>query len=225
MRGFAMKKSFLAGALALVMLAAVIAAGCASPTTSSPTPTPSPSVTTTAIAALNVSQFLAATMQQQNFSVKTPFSAQPSTPSGIAVYNGTVSDSNGAYLVSVRACDNAQVAQSQFTSLRDTFIRQGYATVQENATMWIGFNANTGRGAAVQHGISTLMPYYCMAITGGRTGYLQSMWTNMWNHMTQYHTNPYGYGMGPYMGQGMTTAMRSHMQDEMEEHMGGGFRS
>jgi hypothetical protein len=206
-----MKKSLLAGALTVFVLSTVLAAGCTSPT-------PSPSPTTTA--QQNVSQFLTAAMQQQNFTVVTPFSAQPNTPTGSAVYNGTARDSNGTYLVSVRACDNAQIAQTQFTSLRAMFLSQGYTTVQENATMWVGFNANTGMGAAVQHGISPLMPYYCMAITGGRTGYQQSMWMNMWEHMNEYHSNPYGYGMGPYMGYGMMSEMRTHMQSEMQQHMG-----
>jgi len=209
-----MKKTSLAGTLAMLILAAVLAAGC-----TSLTPSPSP----TATAQQNVSQFLTATMQQQNFTVVTPFSAQPNTPTGVAVYNGTASDSNGTYLVSVRACNNAQITQTQFTSLRAMFMNQGYATVQENATMWIGFNANTGMGAAVQHGTSPLMPYYCMVITGGRAGYQQGMWMNMWEHMNEYHSNPYGYGMGPYMGYGMMADMRSHMQSEMEEHMGSSF--
>jgi hypothetical protein len=135
-------------------------------------------------------------LQQQNFTVVTPFSLQPSTPTGIAVYNGTVSDSNGTYLVSVEACNNAQVAQTQFIALRGMFANQGYTQVQFNDTMWVGFNANTGRGAAVQYGTSALMPYYCMVVTGGGTGYLQSMWMSMWNHMNGAN----GYGMGPYMG-------------------------
>jgi hypothetical protein len=219
-----MKKSFLAGTLAVVMLAAVLAAGCTTnPTTTSPTPTPSPTATTTTAIPQNVSQLLADAVQQQNFTVVTPFSPQPSTPTGIAVWNGTVSDSNGTYVVSVRACDNSQLGQTQFATLRDVFMSQGYATVQQNATMWVGFNADTGRGAAVQHGISSLMPYYCMVITGGGTGYQQSMWMNMWDHMNEYHAN--GYGMGPYMGQGINTNLRSTMQQEMEEHMGDGFGS
>jgi subtilisin family serine protease len=206
-----MKKTSLAGILAMSMLAVILAAGC-----TSPTPSPSPSTT----AQQTVSQFLGATMQQQGFTVVTPFAPQPSTPAGIAVYNGSVSDSNGTYLVSVRACDNAQTGQTQFTSLRDMYMSQGYTTVQQNATMWVGFNANTGTGAAVQHGISPLMPYYCMAITGGGSGYEQGMWMHMWEHMNEYHSNPYGYGMGPYMGYGMMDDTRSHMQEDMEEHMG-----
>ncbi|MGZ8884811.1 MAG: hypothetical protein ACXW0U_07875, partial [Halobacteriota archaeon] len=146
-----MKKPFLAGALAVVMLAAVLAAGCTSPTTSSPTPTPSASTTTTTTSAAanqTVIQYLATTMQQLNFTVATPFSLQPSPQAGIAVYNGTVSDKNGTYAVSVQACNNASTAQAHFNSLRTMFMGQGYATVQQNATAWSGFNANTQRGAS-----------------------------------------------------------------------------
>ncbi|MGZ5563385.1 MAG: hypothetical protein ACXW1R_05985, partial [Halobacteriota archaeon] len=84
-----MKKPFLAGALAVVMLAAVLAAGCTSPTTSSPTPNAVTTTTTTSAAAnQTVIQYLATTMQQLNFTVATPFSLQPSPQAGIAVYNG-----------------------------------------------------------------------------------------------------------------------------------------
>jgi hypothetical protein len=94
---FIIKKSFLAGTLAIVILAVVLAAGCTNPLTPSPTLSLSNATTT---ATENVSQFLGATMQQQNFTVVTPFSAQPDPPAGIARYDGTVRDSNGAYLES-----------------------------------------------------------------------------------------------------------------------------
>ncbi|MGZ5502783.1 MAG: hypothetical protein ACXW1O_06205, partial [Halobacteriota archaeon] len=175
-----MKKPFLAGALAVVMLAAVLAAGCTSPTTSSPTPNAVTTTTTTSAAAnQTVIQYLATTMQQLNFTVATPFSLQPSPQAGIAVYNGTVSDKNGTYAVSVQACNNASTAQAHFNSLRTMFMGQGYATVQQNATAWSGFNANTQRGASVEYGSSPLMPYYCMVITGGaagQTSFQQTMW-------------------------------------------------
>jgi hypothetical protein len=223
-----MKKSFLAGTLTVVMLAAVLAAGCTSSSTSSPTPTPSASTatTTTAGAVQNVSQYLATMMQQLNFTVATPFSLQPSPQAGIAVYNGTVRDSNGTYVVSVQACDNASTAQARFDSLRNMFVGQGYTTVQQNVTAWSGFNANTQKGAAVEHGSSPLMPYYCMVITGGAAGqapYQQNMWQHMWDEMHEHMGD--GGGMGPYMGQGITSDTRSHMQEEMEEHMGSGFGS
>jgi len=113
-----MKKSYLAGALAVVMLAAVLAAGCTTSTTSSPTPPPSASTTTTTSAAEGqaIVQYLATTMQQLNFTVATPFSLQPNPQAGIVVYNGTVSDKNGTYAVSVQACNNASTAQH--TSIR-----------------------------------------------------------------------------------------------------------
>lgn len=216
-----MKKSFLAGALAVVMLAAVLAAGCTSPATSSPTPTPSVSTTTTAAADQAIVQYLGTTMQQLNFTMVAPFSLQASFQAGIAVYNGTVSDSNGTYAVSVQACNNASTAQAHFDSLRTRFIGQGYTTVQQNATAWSGFNASAQRGAAVEYGSSPLMPYYCMVITGGAVGqapFHQSMWQHMWDNMHERTGN--GGGMGPYMGQGMNANTRSQMQQEMQQHMG-----
>jgi len=219
-----MKKSSLAGALAVVMLAAVLAAGCTSPTTSSPTPTPSASTTTTTTSAAanqTVIQYLATTMQQLNFTVATPFSLQPSPQAGIAVYNGTVSDKNGTYAVSVQACNNASTAQAHFNSLRTMFMGQGYATVLQNATAWSGFNANTQRGASVEYGSSPLMPYYCMVITGGaagQTSFQQTMWQHMWDEMHEHLGN--GGGMGPYMGQRMNENTRTDMQQEMQQHMG-----
>ncbi|MFZ1021338.1 MAG: hypothetical protein WCE82_10920 [Halobacteriota archaeon] len=221
-----MKKSFVAGALALVMLAAVLAAGCTSPTTSSPTATPSTSTTTSAAQDQAIAQYLATTMQQLNFTVVTPFSLQPSPQAGIAVYNGTVSDSNGTYTVSVQACNNASMAQAQFVSMRTLFMGQGYAAVQQNASAWSGFNASAKRGAAVEYGSSPLMPYYCMVITGGAVGqapYQQNMWRDMWNDMHRLSGN--GYGMGPYMGYGPNANTRTDMQQEMQEHMGSNFGS
>jgi hypothetical protein len=163
-------------------------------------------------------------MQQLNFTVATPFSMLPSPQAGIAAYNGTVSDNNGTYAVSVQACNNASTAQAHFDSMRNMFMGQGYTTVQQNATMWSGFNASAQRGAAVEYGNSTLMPYYCMVITGGAVGqapYQQNMWQNMWDDMHRLSGN--GYGTGPYMGYGMNASTRSQMQQEMQEHMGSGF--
>jgi len=210
-----MKKSFLAGTLAVVMLAAVLAAGCTFPTTSSPTSTPS---------SQNVSQYLTTMMQERNFTMMTPFSFQPRPQTGMAVYNGTASDNNGTYTVSVQAWNNTQTAQAQFGALKTMFLGQGYATVQQNATMWSGFNANTRTGAAVEYGTSPLMPYYVMVINGGaveQTPFQNTMWQHMWDVM---HTpGNDGSGMGPYIGQGMNATMRAGMQQEMQEHMGSGF--
>jgi hypothetical protein len=212
-----MKKSILAGTLAVEMLAAVLVAGCMFPMTSSPTSTPS---------SQNVSQYLTTMMQERNFTMMTPFSFQPSPQTGTAVYNGTASDSNGTYTVSLQAWNNAQTAQAQFTSLRDTFMGQGYATVQQNATMWLSFNASAGKGAAVEYGTSPLMPNYVMVITSGASGqapFQQLMWQHMWDVM---HTpGNDGSGMGPDMGQGMNATMRAGMQQEMQEHMGSDFGS
>jgi hypothetical protein len=215
-----MKKSFLAGTLAVVILAVILAAGCTSPTTSSPTPTPTAN-TTTAAEDQAIAQYLATSMQQLNFTVVTPFSLQPSPQAGIAVYNGTVSDNNGTYAVSVQAYNNTQTSQAQFLSLRTMFMGQGYATVQQNATAWSGFNASARKGAAVEYGSSPLMPYYGMVITGGAVGqasFQQAMWQHMWGDMHERTGN--GGGMGPYMGYGMNGSTRSQMQQEMQEHMG-----
>jgi hypothetical protein len=222
-----MKKPLLAGTLAVVMLAAVLAAGCTSSSTSSPTPTPSASTATTTTTAAGdqaIIHYLGTTMQQLNFTVATPFSLQPSPQVGIAVYNGTVRDSNGSYAVSVQACNNASTAQAHFDSLRTMFMGQGSATVQQNATAWSGFNANAQRGAAVEHGTSALMPYYCMVITGGAVGqarFQQTMWQHMLDEMHEHMGN--SGGLGPDMGQGMNADMRTDMQQEMQEHMGSGF--
>jgi hypothetical protein len=163
-------------------------------------------------------------MQQRNFTVVTPFSPQASPQAGIAVYNGTVSDNNGTYSVSVQAYNNTQTAQAQFLSLRTMFMGQGYATVQQNATAWSGFIASAQRGAAAEYGSSPLMPYYVMVTTGGAVGqapFQQTMWQHMLDEMHEHVGN--GGGMGPYMGQGMNADMRTEMQQEMQEHMGSGF--
>jgi hypothetical protein len=158
--------------------------------------------------------------------VVSPFSLQPSPQAGIAVYNGTVSDNNGTYAVSVQACNNASTAQAHFDSLRNVFMGHGYAVVQQNATAWSGFNASARQGAAVEYGNSPLMPYYCMVITGGAAGqapFQQAMWQHMWDDMHDRTGN--GGGMGPYMGYGMNEDTRTDMQQEMQEHMGSNFGS
>lgn len=108
-----MKKSFVAGVLTVVMLAAVLASGCTLPMTSSPTSTPS---------SQNVSQYLTTMMQERNFTMMTPFSFQPSPQTGTAAYNGTATDNNGTYRVSVQTWNNTKTAQTQFTSLGNTFM-------------------------------------------------------------------------------------------------------
>ncbi len=140
------------------------------------------------------------------------------------MYNATVRDQNGTYVVSVQAWNSTQGAQSQFLSMRTMFMGQGYAPVQQNATMWSGFNTSTGNGAAVEYGISPLMPNYMMVITGGSTGqgsFQQSMWQHMWDAV--HIPNSDGSGMGSHMGQGMGATMRAGMQQQMQEHMGSGF--
>jgi len=212
-----MKRLFLIGTLVLVILPVILAAGCTFPTTSSPTSTPS---------SQNVSQYLTTMMQERNFTMMTPFSFQPSPQTGMAVYNGTASDNNGTYAVSVQAWNNAQTAQAQFVALKTMFMGQGYAVVQENATAWLGFNANARTGAAIEYGTSPLVPYYTMVITGsavGQTPFQQAMWQHMWDVVHSQNGN--GGGMGVYMGVGMNATMRNAMQQEMQEHMGVGFGS
>ncbi|MGZ4904063.1 MAG: hypothetical protein ACXV5I_04555 [Halobacteriota archaeon] len=216
-----MNKLLLAAMLAVVMLAAVFAAGCVTPMMTSPTPTPT---TGTAAVSQNVSQYLTNVMQQRNFTMMTPFSLQPSTQAGVAVYNGTARDQNGTYVVSVQAWNSTQGAQSQFLSMSTMFMGQGYAPVQQNDTMWSGFNTSTGKGAAVEYGTSPLMPSYVMVVTGGSTGqgsFQQPMWQHMWDVM--HTSNNDGSGMGSHMGQGIGATTRTQMQQEMQEHMGSGF--
>ena len=210
-----MKRLFLIGTLVLVILPVILAAGCTFPTTSSPTSTPS---------SQNVSQYLTTMMQERNFTMMTPFSFQPSPQTGMAVYNGTASDNNGTYAVSVQALNNAQTAQAQFAALKTMFMGQGYAVVQENATAWLGFNANARTGAAIEYGTSPLVPYYTMVITVsavGQTPFQQAMWQHMWDVVHSQNGN--GGGMGVYMGVGMNATMRNAMQQEMQEHVGSGF--
>jgi hypothetical protein len=210
-----MKRLFLIGTLVLVILPVILAAGCTFPTTSSPTSTPS---------SQNVSQYLTTMMQERNFTMMTPFSFQPSPQTGMAVYNGTASDNNGTYAVSVQAWNNAQTAQAQFVALKTMFMGQGYAVVQENATAWLGFNANARTGAAIEYGTSPLVPYYTMVITGsavGQTPFQQAMWQHMWDVVHSQNGN--GGGMGVYMGVGMNATMRNAMQQEMQEHVGSGL--
>jgi len=174
-----MKKTILAGTLAMVMLLTVLAAGCTSPTTTSPTPS---AASTTGTTTQNASQYLTQMMQQRNFTVMQPFAPQPNTQAGVAVYNGTVSDQNGTYSVSVLAANSSQLAQQQFTMYRAMYMGQGYSQMQANATVWSGFNASAQQGANVEYGTSPLIPSYVMVITGGSTGqrtYQQSMWQHM----------------------------------------------
>jgi hypothetical protein len=210
-----MKRLFLIGTLVLVILPVILAAECTFPTTSSPTSTPS---------SQNVSQYLTTMMQERNFTMMTPFSFQPSPQTGMAVYNGTASDNNGTYAVSVQAWNNAQTAQAQFVALKTMFMGQGYAVVQENATAWLGFNANARTGAAIEYGTSPLVPYYTMVITGsavGQTPFQQAMWQHMWDVVHSQNGN--GGGMGVYMDVGMNATMRNAMQQEMQEHVGSGL--
>lgn len=222
-----MKKSFLAGTIAVVMFAAVLVAGCTSPTAPSPTPAPSASTSaavTTTTAAQNVSQYLTTMMQQRNFTVVTPFSLQSSPQSGVAVYNATVSDSNGTYAVSVWALRSPQSAQAQFLSIRNMYKGRGYAAAYQNAMAWSGFNARARAGAAVEYGTSPLISSYMMVTTGGAVGqasFRQAVWQHLWDEMHEHMG--YGGGMGRFMGQGINANMRTRMPQEMEEHMGGNF--
>ncbi len=219
-----MKKLFLAGALMAMMVVAVFTAGCTTnPTTTAPTATPSAS-TTTAASDQTIIQYLDTTMQQLNFSMMTPFSLQPRPQVGLAVYNGTVRDANGTYAVSVQACNNASTARAHYLAVQNGFMGQGYTTLLQNATMWSGYNNNTQRGASASYGTSSLMPYYCMVITGNTTGpvsFQQAAWLYMWNHMNGYYVN--GYGMGSHMGYGVNPSTRSQMQQVMQQHMGSVF--
>ncbi|MGZ8897620.1 MAG: HAD-IC family P-type ATPase [Halobacteriota archaeon] len=150
-----------------------------------------------------------------------PIDAAILAKAGVAVYNATVSDSNGTYAVSVRAFNTTQAAQAQFLSLRNTYTGQGYSALFQNSTAWSGFNASARMGAAVEYGTSPLIPYYMMVITGGAVGqapFQQTMWQDMWDEMHE-HLGNYG-GMGPYMGYGLSNDTINDMRNEMQEHMG-----
>jgi hypothetical protein len=140
----------------------------------------------------------------------------------MVTYNGTVQDNNGTYNVSVEAFNDTEAAQAHFLSLRDTFTERGYAVMQQNSTAWSGFNVSARMGAAVEYGSSPLIPYYCMAMTGGagasQAPFQQTMWQHMLDEMHEHSGN--NGGLGPFMGYGMNVNTRSQMQQEMQQHMG-----
>jgi hypothetical protein len=214
-----MKKMFLAGTLAALMVAAVLTAGC----TTSTSPSPSPGTQTTTAVATNVSQYLTTTMQHRNFTVVKSFSLQVN-PQGIASYNGTVTDRNGTYTVSVEVMNTTQDAQARYQAVVSGYVGRGYTTLQQNSTTWQGFNATSSMGASVEYGVSPLIPNYVMVITGAASGpqasFQEGMWSHMWDVMHEHTSDG---NMGPGMGQDLSSKMRSQMQDEMREHMGGGM--
>jgi hypothetical protein len=215
-----MKKWFLAGTLAALIVAAILTAGCM--TSTSPSPSPG-TQTTTAAAATNVSQYLATTMQHRNFTVVKTFSLQVNSQ-GIASYNGTVTDRNGTYNVSVEVMNTTQDAQTRYQALVSGYMGMGYTTLEQNSTTWQGFNATSSMGAGVEYGASPLIPNYVMVLTGAASGpqapFQQSMWSHMWDVMHEHTSDG---NMGPGMSQDLSADMRSQMQNEMREHMGGGM--
>lgn len=211
-----MKKWFLAGTLAILIVAAVLTAGCT--TSTSPSPSPGTQTTTTAAAA-NVSQYLATTMQHRNFTVARTFSPLVNSQ-GIALYNGTVTDRNGTYNVSVEMMNTTQDAQTRYQALVNGYMGGGYVTLKQNGSTWQGFNATSSVGAGVEYGSSPLIPNYVMVITGAAVGpqapFQQSMWSHMWDVMHEHTSDG---NMGPGMGQDLSADMLSQMQSEMREHM------
>ncbi len=223
-----MKKPFLAATLAAVVLAIVLTAGCVNPLASSPSPTPSetatctPTPTATATATpratgqQTINQYLTTIVQQQNFVVVNSFVQQPSPQAGVAVYNSTVRNQNGTYNVSVQACSNIQIAQTQFISQQAAFISQGYVQVQSNATFWYGFNKQLQQGASVEYGTSPLIPYYCMVVTGGSTGQTTFEQIMFQQVLVQLHARvSSGDGLGQNLGQGTDSNTRVKIRQQV----------
>ncbi|MGB8310937.1 MAG: hypothetical protein WCE81_03615 [Halobacteriota archaeon] len=210
-----MKKLFLAGAVALLMVAAVLTAGCA--TTTTPSPTPTHGTQTTAISTnattgvTNVSQYLTTTMQDRNFTIVTSFSPQPNPRNGFVRYSGVVSDRNGTYNVTYYAFNTPQAAQTRYHGFVNGYMTRGYAMMQQNSTTWSGFNSASSMGVGVEYGTSPLMPYYVMVMrsysTAPQTPMQQSMWSHMWGEIREH--------MGPNLGQNLAPDMRQHMHGDV----------
>ena len=62
------------------------------------------------------------------------------------MYNGTVSDSNGTYAVSVQACNNASTAQAHFDSLRTRFMGKGTLRCSRTSQRGQGLTRVPGEG-------------------------------------------------------------------------------
>ncbi len=228
-----MRNVVLAITLSIVMLTTVLAAGCTSPLTSSPTPTPSeqtgsatatgtPTVTVSPTAAgqQTVTQYLTAIVQQQNFVVVTPFVQQQSVQPGVAIYNCTVKDQNGTYIVSVQACNDLQTAQAQFLAQQTLFINQGYVQVQQTATTWYAFNSQTQQGCEIEYGTSPLIPYYCMVTTGGSNGQTTFQPVMFQHVVIQLHEKvSNGDGFGQNLGQGADSDTRAKIQQQVKVHI------
>ena len=210
-----MKKLFLAGAVALLMVAAVLTAGCA--TTTTPSPTPTHGTQTTAISTnattgvTNVSQYLTTTMQDRNFTIVTSFSPRPNPRNGFVRYSGVVSDRNGTYNVTYYAFNTPQAAQTRYHGFVNGYMTRGYAMMQQNSTTWSGFNSASSMGVGVEYGTSPLMPYYVMVMrsysTAPQTPMQQSMWSHMWGEIREH--------MGPNLGQNLAPDMRQHMHGDV----------
>jgi hypothetical protein len=217
-----MKKLFLAGAVTLLMVVAILTAGCATTTTPTPTPTQGTQTTATsanATAVTNVSQYLTTTMKDRNFTIVTPFSPQANPQNGFARYSGVVSDRNGTYDVTYYAFNTPQAAQARYHGFVNRYVARGYEMMQQNSTTWSGFDSASSTGIGVEYGTSPLMPYYVMVMrsysTASQTPIQQSMWLHMWGEMREH--------MGPNLGQNLAPDMRQHMQEEMHEHMNEGM--
>ncbi len=214
-----MKKLLLAGATVFLIVMIVLIAGCATTTTNNTTsPSQGTQPTTVITEPTNVSQYLTVTMQNMGFTIVMPFSRQATMQNGAVPYSGVVSDSNGTYNVTYEVFNTPQAAQARYQELVNGYMARGYTMMQQNSTVWSGFNSASSMGAGVSYGTSPLMPYYVMTMTGysksPQAPFQPSMWSHMWGEM-------WYCCMGPYMGQNLTPAMRQHMREEMYEHMGG----
>ena len=219
MKMSSMKKLLLAGTAVCLIVAVILIAGCTTTTTNNTTGPTQGQPTTTTARPTNVSQYLTGTMQDQGFTIVTPFSRQATTQNGAVPYSGIVSDSNGTYNVTYEVMNTPQAAQVRYQEAVNGYASSGYTTMQQNSTSWSGFNSASSMGAGVSYGASPLMPYYVMTMTGYSVGSQRplqpSTWSNTWGGM-------WYCCMGPYMGRGLAPAMWQHMREEMYEHMGGG---
>jgi hypothetical protein len=216
-----MKKLLLAGTAVCLMVVAVLIAGCTTTTTNNTTttsPTQGTQPTTVITGATNVSQYLTVTMQNGGFAIVMPFSRQATMQNGAVPYSGVVSDANGTYNLTYEVFTTPQAAQARYQELVNGYVTHGYTTMQQNSTVWSGFNSASSMGAGVSYGTSPLMPYYVGIMVGysknPQAPFQPSAWSHTWGGM-------WYCCMGPYMGYNISPEMREHMQEEMREHMDG----
>ncbi|MGZ4942325.1 MAG: hypothetical protein ACXV5P_08540 [Halobacteriota archaeon] len=213
-----MKKSFLAGMLAAVMLTTVLAAGCVNPLTPSPSPRPSPATTTAGTTQnatqLNLSAYLTNTMQAKNYTVVTPFARYSNQQTGTVYYNCTIRNAHGTYHVSYQVMPTSQAAQARYAQVMQGYTNQGYRMMQQNATAWSGYSNAAAKNVGVSYVTSPLMRYSVVTVTQEKASTTQpaaqNTWMQTWNAM-QSHAST--------VGSTLPATTRTQMQTEMQAHM------